>query len=93
MQNITYTWQFDSTVTAFWRSTSLLDVKISKLTTGGLNDADLVRPGVVSMCKMSIRNPITVNSRDLRVATSECQSVGRHFGGLLLRMSIDVVGR
>lgn len=69
-------------------------MKISKLTAGGLDDADLVRPGVVSAQNLiRIRVQYTPNSIYLRVAASVCQSVGRHFGGLLLRMSIGVVGR
>jgi hypothetical protein len=39
---ITYTWELDATVTTFRRSSGLLDVKVSKLTAGGLDDADLV---------------------------------------------------
>lgn len=44
----TYTWEFDATVAALGRGTLLLDVKVSELTTGSLDHADLVRLGVVS---------------------------------------------
>jgi hypothetical protein len=50
---ITYTWELDATVTTFRRSSGLLDVKVSKLTAGGLDDADLVRSGVVSVGEIS----------------------------------------
>lgn len=43
----THAWEFDTTVTALWRSTLLLDVQVSEATTGSLDNADLVRPGVV----------------------------------------------
>jgi hypothetical protein len=49
----TYTWEFDAAVTAFWGRTLLLDVEVSKLAAGGLDHADLVRLGIVS-----IRNTI-----------------------------------
>jgi len=39
---ITYTWQLDSTITTLWCSTSFLDVKVSKGTAWGLDNADLV---------------------------------------------------
>jgi len=39
---MTYTWEFDTAVTAFWCSTGLLDVKISEGTAWGLDNADLV---------------------------------------------------
>lgn len=44
----THTGELDAAVTAFWRSTLLLDVQVSEVTAGGLDDADLVGPGVVT---------------------------------------------
>ena len=41
------TWQFDSAVTALWCSTGLLDVKISELAAGSLDNSDLVGSSVV----------------------------------------------
>ena len=45
----THTWELDATVTALWCSSSLLDVKVSELATWSLDNADLVRLGVVSV--------------------------------------------
>lgn len=45
---VTYTWEFDTAVTAFWCSSSLLDVKVSELATWGLDNSDLVGTSVVS---------------------------------------------
>jgi hypothetical protein len=39
----TYSWQLDSAVSTLGRSTGLLNVKVSKSSAGGLDDADLVR--------------------------------------------------
>ena len=44
----TYTGELETTVTTFWCSSLLLDVKVTEFTTWGLNDADLVGLGVVS---------------------------------------------
>ena len=43
----TYACQLGATITAFWRSSSLLDVQVSQLATWSLDDADLVRLCVV----------------------------------------------
>jgi len=43
------TGEFDAAVTAFWCSALLLQVKISELASGSLNNADLVRLGVVRL--------------------------------------------
>jgi len=45
---MTYSWQFDSTVSALGRCTGLLDMKVSKFSSGRLDNTDLVRLGVVS---------------------------------------------
>lgn len=45
---ITYAWELDATVTAFGGGSGLLDVKVSKFSARGLDNADLVRSGVVS---------------------------------------------
>ena len=42
----TYSWQLNATVTALWRSTSFLDVKVSEGATGSLDDTGLVGLGV-----------------------------------------------
>lgn len=44
---MTYTWELDATVTALWCSALLLEVKVTKLSTWGLDDADLVGGGVI----------------------------------------------
>lgn len=44
----TYAWKLDTAVTALGRGAFLLDVQVSKLTTGSLDHSNLVRPGVVS---------------------------------------------
>ena len=44
---LTYTWQLHATVTAFRCSALLLDVQVSELATGGLDDTDFVRPRVI----------------------------------------------
>lgn len=43
----TYTWELDAAVTALWSGTLLLEVKVTELSTWGLNDADLVGGGVI----------------------------------------------
>lgn len=45
---LTYTWELNSTVTALWCSSGLLDVEVTERTTWGLHNADLVGLGVVS---------------------------------------------
>jgi len=40
-------WEFDSTVTALWCSTLLLDVQVPELSAGGLHNTDPVASGVV----------------------------------------------
>lgn len=50
----TYTWKFCAAVTALGCSTSLLDVQVSELTSRRLDDADLVRAGVVSVDVMLV---------------------------------------
>lgn len=45
----TYTWELDTAVTAFGRSSSLLDVQKSELATGSLDHSDVVRGGVVAV--------------------------------------------
>lgn len=44
---MTYTWELDATVTALWCSALLLEVKVTELSTWGLDDADLVGGGVI----------------------------------------------
>lgn len=44
---VTHTGELDATVTALGSSTLLLQVKVTELTTGGLDDANLVGPRVV----------------------------------------------
>jgi len=41
--------EFDAAVTAFWRSALLLQVQISELASGSLDNADLVRLSVVRL--------------------------------------------
>jgi hypothetical protein len=48
-KSATYTWELDATVTALGCSALLLDVLISEFTTWGLDHADLVGLGVVSI--------------------------------------------
>lgn len=48
LEYATYTWELDATVTALWGSASLLDVKVSKLASWGLDHANLVGLGVVT---------------------------------------------
>lgn len=80
----TYSGKFDSTVTALGRSSGLLDVQVSKFSAWGLDDADLVRLGVVSGHEISqVLSWYEVVF--LRVATSVRQSVGTHLGDCLLR--------
>ena len=45
----TYTWELGAAVTAFRGSAALLEVQKTEVATGGLDDADLVRPGVVAV--------------------------------------------
>ena len=47
----THTGKLDATVTALGGSTLLLDVEVPELTTGGLDDTDLVGPRVVPVRK------------------------------------------
>lgn len=47
----TYTAELGAAVTALGRSTLLLGVEVSQLAAGGLNDADFVGLGVVSVKK------------------------------------------
>lgn len=51
----TYTWELDATVTAFRGSASLLDVKNSQLAAGSLDNACVVRLGVVAVSMRSLR--------------------------------------
>jgi hypothetical protein len=44
----TYTCKLDTTVTTLGSSTLLLDVKVTELATGSLDDSDLVGLGVVA---------------------------------------------
>lgn len=46
-RGITHTGELDATVTALGSSTLLLQVKVTELTAGGLDDANLVGPRVV----------------------------------------------
>lgn len=50
----THTRELDATVTALGSSALLLDVKVTELTAGGLDDADLVGPRVVPEEQKSI---------------------------------------
>lgn len=43
----THAWQLDAAVTALGSSALLLEVEITELAAGGLDDADLVGPRVV----------------------------------------------
>ena len=47
----THAWELDAAVTAFGSSALLLDVKVTELAAGCLDDADLVGPRVVPVCK------------------------------------------
>lgn len=49
----THTRELDATVTALRGSTLLLDVKVSQLAAGSLDDADLVGPRVVPIRRIS----------------------------------------
>jgi hypothetical protein len=50
----TYTWELDTAVTAFGSCAFLLDVQKSQAATRGLNNADFVGAGVVSVFIVSI---------------------------------------
>lgn len=54
---MTYAAQFRTTVTTLWRSTLLLGVKVSELTTRSPDDTGLVGLGVVSVPFPSVRVP------------------------------------
>lgn len=43
----TYTWELGAAVTALWSSTLLLEVQVSQLAAGSLDNADLVAASVV----------------------------------------------
>lgn len=45
---MTYPWELNSTVATFGCRSSFLDVKVSKFSAWSLDNADLVRSGVVS---------------------------------------------
>lgn len=49
LSRITHTRELDATVTTLGSGTLLLQVKVSQLTTGGLDDANLVGPRVVAI--------------------------------------------
>lgn len=54
LEGCTYTCKLDTAVAALWCSSSLLDVKVTELTTWGLDHADLVGLGVVSVSVFSV---------------------------------------
>lgn len=62
----THTRELDATVTALGSSALLLQVKVSELTTGGLDDANLVGPRVVpvgensSICRSKIMKLVSI---------------------------------
>jgi hypothetical protein len=92
----TYSRELNSTITTFGRGSGFLDVKVSKFSAWGLDNADLVRSGVVSGNGISQGRNLTMRYVSLRVATSVCQSVGTHLGEYLRRrwdvVVIAVVG-
>lgn len=63
----TYTGELDAAVTAFRCSALLLDVQVSEVATRGLDDANLVRLGVV---------PIAISSMDALIMFSSVCSIG-----------------
>ena len=64
----THTGKLDATVTALGGSTLLLDVEVPELTTGGLDDTDLVGPRVVPVRKKSHQHLIRSNCMILYLA-------------------------
>ena len=75
---MTYTWELDATVTALWCSALLLEVKVTELSTWGLDDADLVGGGVIPEGRI-LASWFGVASR--------CR-----FQALYIRLVADVVG-
>lgn len=93
MIEMTYSWQLDATVSALRRSSSLLDVKVSKFSAGGLDNADLVRSGVVSASHIS-PGPFSSNQSCLLTGCDVCTSVCWNPScrlGVSLKSKVDVV--
>ena len=78
MLSVTYTWELDATVTALWCSALLLEVKVTELSTWGLDDADLVGGGVIP------------EGRILAVDSESHLAVG--FEAQYIRLFADVMG-